>query len=623
MIRKRCKFLIPLLIASVTISSLVSINAAAADNNPPNAKFEISNVTPAINEAVTFDASTSSDAEGKIVSYTWDFKDGSTASGVTVTHSFAKIDDYNVKLTVKDASGNEDSKSKRIFIGRPEGWGEKSHSKSADADYKLLFPDDQVLRLDITMSSSDYQKINTDVSKLGMNSSKDPIYVPVTVKFKDKTWWNVGFRYKGNSSLFSVRTKRPFRLNFDEYEDQKPEINDQHFYGFSCMTFGNNWNDDSFMKEKVTSEIFRDGGVPAAKSSFCRVYIDTGSGAKYWGLYTMTEDVSDAMLKDQFGDDKGNCYKPEDNGADWTSPFRQDAFKKKNNEEAADWSDVKGAHTALFATNSNAAIWRANLEKYFNSRRFLRWLAINTAIVNWDCYGSMAHNYYLYQDVSKDGALVWITWDHNLSMTQDMMTRKTASLSLSEVTNKWPLIRKLMDDPYYKNIYHYEMQQAVRGCMNVDKITAKVKAYQAMIKPYIVGAEGETSDFAIFKGGESGFNSACNTIISHIGNRQTAVNTYLGTVSISPLPTDTPTTKPTEIPTATPTTEPTPIHAIEDVNHDGVINMLDIVLVAKAFNSAKGDSKYVAEYDMNNDTAINMLDIVFMAKKFNTVVKNS
>lgn len=628
MFRERKRLLITIVVTALILSSLFSVNVAAGDNTPPKAAFEISNVTPALNESVTFDASASSDTEGEIVSYEWDFKDGSTATGVSVTHSFAKTDDYNVKLTVKDAAGNIDTKSKRVFIGRPEGWTEKSHSKSADPNYGLLFPDDKVLRMDIKMSSADYQKIRNDLQKINLNSTINPVYVPVTVNFDGKTWWNVGFRYKGNSSLVSLKskTKLPFRLNFDKFEEQNPQITNQHFYGFSCMTFGNNWNDNSFIKEKLTAEIFREGGVPSAKSSFCRVYIDTGSGPKYWGLYTMTEDPSDVMLKAQLGDDSGNCYKPEGTGADWTSPFRQEAFIKKNNEDAADWSDVKGAHTALWAPKTDAAVWRTNLEKYFNSRSFLRWLAINTAVVNWDSYGQMAHNYYLYNDVANNAGLIWITWDHGLSMSPSMLGgfggfggfggSQTTSLSLNEVTDKWPLIRKLLDDPVYKNIYHYEMQQAINGCMNTDKITTKVKAYQALIKPYIVGPEGETSDVTLLSGGETAFNSACDAIITHIKSRQTAVNDYLKTVSISPVPT--PTTS--KVPSATPTNSPDTHTAIEDVNNDGAINISDILLIASAFNTGSGNPKYNSSYDLNKDNAVNISDVMMVAVKFNTLV---
>jgi len=587
---KISKFIIPFLITAAMCISMFSINFAA-NKKTPEVKFEISNITPKLNEAVTFDASTSKAAEGEIVSYEWDFEDGSYAYGPIVTHSFAQTDDYYVILTVKDSHGNMGFSIKKVFVGRPQGWTEKTHSKNANPDYNLLFPDDKVLRIDIKMSQDNYREIRTSVMDF-----EDPVYVPVTVSFNGSTWCNVGFKYDGNSSLMALKdkTKLPFRLDFDKLEDENPEIMDQHFFGFSSMIFSNCWNDNSFMREKIAGEIFREGGVPAAKSSFCRVYADTGDGPKYWGLYTMTEDPSDAMLMDQFGNAEGNCYKPEGPGADWSSPFNEEAFIKENNEEYEDWDDVESAHEALFAENIDKEAWRSNLEKYFNVDVFIKWLAINTAIVNWDSYGSSAHNYYLYND--NDKGLTWISWNHNLSMSKEIMD-KALSLSLKEVTDKWPLIRKLLDDPVYNNLYHYEMWKAIKGCMNADKITSKVKAYQALIKPYVVGEEGETNDMTLLVGGEAAFNSECDAIINHINARQKEVSDYLKTVPI---------------------TAPTPKVTFKqaDLNLDGIINIEDIIIIAKAFNTAKGYEKYNAACDFNEDGCINLLDIIVIAKMF-------
>jgi lysophospholipase L1-like esterase len=72
----------------------------------------------------------------------------------------------------------------------------------------------------------------------------------------------------------------------------------------------------------------------------------------------------------------------------------------------------------------------------------------------------------------------------------------------------------------------------------------------------------------------------------------------------------------TSISTSTPTP---PVNRL-DVNHDGAINMADVIILAIVFNSVHGDSKYVDSYDLNKDGAINMSDIIMIAAKFNTVV---
>ncbi|MGH6943483.1 MAG: PKD domain-containing protein, partial [Geminicoccaceae bacterium] len=55
-----------------------------------------------VNEDVAFDASGSSDPDGAILAYDWDFGDGASATGLYVRHRFAQSGRYPVKLTVRD-----------------------------------------------------------------------------------------------------------------------------------------------------------------------------------------------------------------------------------------------------------------------------------------------------------------------------------------------------------------------------------------------------------------------------------------------------------------------------------------------------------------------------------------
>ena len=162
---------------------------------------------------------------------------------------------------------------------------------------------------------------------------RDPVYVPVTVQHDGRAWTHVGMRYKGNSSLMMASVggdgKIPFRLDFDRYEDEFPEIRNQRFYGFQELTFSSNFGDDSQIRELFATEVFRDRGVPAARAAFYRVFVDAGAGPEYWGLYTMIEDPADgAMLDAQFGGRGGNLYKPDGPGANWTQ-FAAEGFQRR------------------------------------------------------------------------------------------------------------------------------------------------------------------------------------------------------------------------------------------------------------------------------------------------------
>jgi PKD repeat protein len=68
-----------------------------------------------LDEQVTFDASGSSDYMG-IIEYVWDFGDGNTGDGKTVTHTYTEADTYVVSLTVTDEAGNSATETTQIEI---------------------------------------------------------------------------------------------------------------------------------------------------------------------------------------------------------------------------------------------------------------------------------------------------------------------------------------------------------------------------------------------------------------------------------------------------------------------------------------------------------------------------
>jgi parallel beta-helix repeat protein len=53
-----------------------------------------------------------------------------------------------------------------------------------------------------------------------------------------------------------------------------------------------------------------------------------------------------------------------------------------------------------------------------------------------------------------------------------------------------------------------------------------------------------------------------------------------------------------------------------DVNGDGTVNILDVILVSKAFGTSQGDLNYDPSSDLNQDGRINILDMILVAKHF-------
>ena len=68
-------------------------------NIPPIASFIYSPPNPIVNQTITFDGSNSTDPDGTIKEYEWDFGDGEKAEGSIVTHSYSFAGNYTVKLS--------------------------------------------------------------------------------------------------------------------------------------------------------------------------------------------------------------------------------------------------------------------------------------------------------------------------------------------------------------------------------------------------------------------------------------------------------------------------------------------------------------------------------------------
>jgi len=63
---------------------------------------------------VSLDASASSSPNGAVVSYNWDFGDGTTATGVTATHTYADRGVYTITLVVTDSAGETGARSRSV-----------------------------------------------------------------------------------------------------------------------------------------------------------------------------------------------------------------------------------------------------------------------------------------------------------------------------------------------------------------------------------------------------------------------------------------------------------------------------------------------------------------------------
>jgi PKD repeat protein len=90
-----------------------------SEGNQPPAAIISGPTSGLVGETLSFSGAGSTDDDGRIVSYAWDLGDGSTGSGIDVTHSYGAAGSYQVTLTVTDDGGLDDSATQTVQVEEP------------------------------------------------------------------------------------------------------------------------------------------------------------------------------------------------------------------------------------------------------------------------------------------------------------------------------------------------------------------------------------------------------------------------------------------------------------------------------------------------------------------------
>jgi len=138
---KRENFRATLAIFLLALMAILLTGCPAAYNQPPIA---IATASPTAGEApltVSFDGSASSDPDGTISKYEWDFGDGSpTTSGVTATHTFTAVGVFQVILTVTDNTGRIGKD--KVFINTLQASIYFASDRATSPQYEIYRMDD-------------------------------------------------------------------------------------------------------------------------------------------------------------------------------------------------------------------------------------------------------------------------------------------------------------------------------------------------------------------------------------------------------------------------------------------------------------------------------------------------
>ena len=164
-----------------------------------------------------------------------------------------------------------------------------------------LFSTDQIMDIDILMDEDDWNDM--------LENAISEEYYSCDVVVNGKTFYSVGIRPKGNTSLSSIvndpdTDRYSFKLEFDHY------IEGQTCYGLDKLILNNNYADATNMKEAIVYDMYQYLGVDASLYNYAKISVN----GDYQGVYLALEAVEDSFMLRNYGTENGNLYKPESMG---------------------------------------------------------------------------------------------------------------------------------------------------------------------------------------------------------------------------------------------------------------------------------------------------------------------
>jgi hypothetical protein len=245
-----------------------------------------------------------------------------------------------------------------------------------------LFEGKKVLRLKIEVAPADVEKIGAE----------NRPYVRATVIEDDKvTYAGVGIKLKGSQGSFRAFNDKPaLTLKVNKFKKK------QSFHGLRKFHLNNSVQDETYLHELLSSEIFRAAGYPATRVTHARVWLN-GRDA---GLYVFKEGFDSKFLERNFAKPEGNLY---DGG------FLQDIdsnLEKDEGEGPDDRSDLSAL--ALAAREPDAKTRWARINAVLDLDRFITFMALERMACHADGYCGNCNNYRLYFDPGVGGRAVFL-----------------------------------------------------------------------------------------------------------------------------------------------------------------------------------------------------------------------
>lgn len=253
--------------------------------------------------------------------------------------------------------------------GKKKSATEPSKKKTAKVDpTEEFFQQGMIPEIRITLTDKEEQQLRRDLRR----------YVDITfTENETNKFKNVKMKLKGAAGSFRELGDRPaLTISMRKKGDR--------FHGLDKFHLNNSVQDESYLNELIAAELCREAGLPAARVTHARVWIN----GRDLGFYVLKEGMDEDFLKRHYKHPKGNFYEGSF-CADIDAPL-----EKEFGDGPDDASDLKELIAAC-REGDQAKRWQM-IEEKVAIDDFINFAAMEMMMCHWDGYCNNKNNYRLY-----------------------------------------------------------------------------------------------------------------------------------------------------------------------------------------------------------------------------------
>ncbi len=310
-------------------------------------------------------------------------------------------------------------------------------------------------------------------------------YVHADLEIAGTRLTNVAVRYKGNGTYMGSRMsdKKSLKIDLNEF------VSKQQFAGVAKINLHNNVTDASWMNEPLSYALYRDGGVPAPRTTYARVRV-TAPGVhtnRYLGLYSIVENPDSRWAEAQFGTKKGAIFKPvtptlfQDLGDDWKA--YQQIYDAKTELTAKQKQRV--IDFARLVTKADDTEFARRAPEFLDVEAFGRFMAVTVWLSTLDSILTLGQNYVMYLHPKTD-RFQFVPWDLDHSFGNFPMQGSQEQREQLSIHKPWSgqnrFFERVFAVPAFKQAYLARMKEFQGGIFKPERLAGQVDALGKLLQ---------------------------------------------------------------------------------------------------------------------------------------------